>query len=308
MMSTSAAQMLEIPILEDPDGQFHKHYNRTSFEFSHGLANHPLFELPSLIALARRMPDHHDTYWSNGSVGVTNRWEDGMAGRASLEDTLTHIADNNSIVILKHTEQDSEFAPVLQTFLQRVVDHAGAQMRDDVIVGEVLILVTSPNRVTPYHIDAESNHIVQITGEKTLSVFDQNDRELLTDLELERYYTGDASGAQYRQEYQKQAQHYRLRPGIGVHMPVAAPHWVQNDDNISVTLSVNYELHSLRHLRQIYAMNRRLRRFGLTPTPPGRSIALDKCKYVAQRGASSLRALLGKRPLPPPTHGIWTPV
>ena len=47
-------------LLTDPDGQFSRNYNRTPFQFPHGLKGLPLFELPSLVELAKRMPDHRD--------------------------------------------------------------------------------------------------------------------------------------------------------------------------------------------------------------------------------------------------------
>jgi len=39
----------------------------------------------------------------------------------------------------------------------------------------------------------------------------------------------------------KRAHNFRLTPGGGVHIPVNAPHWVKNDANVSVSLSVNFE-------------------------------------------------------------------
>src|SRR5579864_1523151 len=100
-------------LLADPEGSLQRNYNRRTFMFPHGLAGHPLFELDSLIGLARRMPDHRDTYWSNGKVAVTHGWDAGTTGRRSLEDTIANIATNDSIVILKHTEQDPVHGPVL---------------------------------------------------------------------------------------------------------------------------------------------------------------------------------------------------
>ena len=93
------------------------------------------------------MPDHRDTYWSNGKVAINNRWETGTEGRASLQDTIVNIAHNDSMVILKHTEQDPVYGPVLQDFLTRLVVASGARMRGDVTIGEALILLSSPNRI-----------------------------------------------------------------------------------------------------------------------------------------------------------------
>ena len=293
-----------LPILTDPTGAFQRNYNTAPFMFPHGLAGHGLFELPSLLALAQRMPDHRDTYWSNGKPAVTDRWEKGRDGKLSLEDTITGIAENDSLVILKHTEQDPVYAPLLRQFLEAVVQFSGDVMRRDVVVGEVLILISSPNRLTPYHIDAETNFLVQVTGSKTLYVFDHADRALVTHGERERYFAGDFNGAAYREAKQQDATCYDLRAGSGVHIPVFAPHWVQNHDNVSVALSVNYELRSVARMADIYAVNRTIRRFGLQPAGPGATGWRDGVKLASAQGIKAMQRLRNRVPSRPPG---WSP-
>jgi hypothetical protein len=105
-----------MPVLTDPGGQFARNYNRRQFLFRHGLKDHPLFELPNLIALAKR-PLHVEAYWSNGKVEPTDSWGTDRAPRLTLIDTLAGIGDNNSLVILKQVAQDPVYGPVLQDFL-----------------------------------------------------------------------------------------------------------------------------------------------------------------------------------------------
>src|SRR5215470_7249157 len=131
LSGSTAAPATPLQLLSDPQGLFRQNYNRKTFCFAHGLASSPLFDLQSLIELSRRMPDHRDTYWSNGKVAVGHGWEAGTAARLSLQDTIAQIAENDSIVILKHTEQDPLYAPLLQDFLGTVVSLAGEQMRSD---------------------------------------------------------------------------------------------------------------------------------------------------------------------------------
>ncbi len=303
LAAPSAPATASRPVLSDKSGQFRQHYNTAPFMFQHGLAGHELFELPSLMALARRMTDHRDTYWSNGKPGLTDRWEKGRDGGLSLLDTMAGIAGNDSMVILKHTEQDPVFAPVLQGFLRTVVELAGDAMRQDVVVGEVLILLSSPNRLTPYHIDAETNYLVQVTGNKTCWVFDHTDRTLVTHQERERYFAGDHNAAAFREGRQGEAQRFELLAGNGVHIPVFAPHWVQNHDNVSVALSVNYELRSIARMGDIHMVNRQLRRLGLQPSAPGQPGWRDGLKLALAGGVTRLRGVKGA----PPAAGGWTP-
>lgn len=295
------------PVLTDPHGDFARQYNRQSFCFEHGLKGNPLFELDSLVELSKRLPAHPDfAYWSNGRVSINDPWEKGMSERYSLQDTIRGIADNNSIVIMKHTEQDPVIGPVLQEILSKFVEYSGAQMRDDVIVGESLILVSSPNRITPYHFDAELNYLVQVTGDKTFHVFDHTKAQQVTDEELEGYFSGAPSAARYGEAKQAHATVYDLKAGQGIHIPVTAPHWVQNGDNISVALSINYELKSVAQRAKSYWLNHRLRKLGINPSSPGRSAMLDGMKAASATSLQGLRGLLKPAP-PPPTWQVWTP-
>ncbi len=294
---------VDVPVILDPNGEFRRNYNRVNFRFAHELAGSPMWELPNLIALSRRMPDHRDTYWSNGKIAVENNWEYKQSEKLSLDETMVNIEHNNSMVMLKHTEQDPEYGPQLKRVLARIVELAGEQMRADVTVGEVLILISSPNRVTPYHMDGETNFLLQVAGDKQFYVFDHTDRTLVTELELERFYSVSAVLATYRPERQADAAAYDLHAGFGIHVPVNAPHWVQNNDNMSVALSVTYELRSVDRLQELHRINRRLRGIGLRPAPPGRSPWRDEVKLAAYRAARSLRK---PQPIVRP-YPVWTP-
>jgi hypothetical protein len=291
------------PVILDPQGAFARNYNRVNFMFPHELAGSPLWQLPNLIELSRRMPDHRDTYWSNGPIAVNNNWEYKQNEKRPLDETMVNIEHNNSMVMLKHTEQDPVYGPLLKQVLARIVALAGEQMRADVTVGEVLILISSPNRVTPYHMDGETNFLLQVAGDKKFYVFDHTDRTLVTDLDLEKFYAVSMVLATYHPDRQAEANAYDLRAGHGIHVPVNAPHWVQNSNNVSVALSVTYELRSVDRLQELHRFNRKLRALGLTPTPPGRSQWRDEVKLATYRAARSFKR--PERVVHP--YPLWTP-
>jgi hypothetical protein len=223
-----------------------------------------------------------------------------------VQETIATIAENDSIVILKHTEQDPIYGPVLQDFLGRVVTLAGEQMRSDVTVGEALILISSPHRVTPYHMDNETNFLVQVRGDKWFYVFDHDDPTLVSPQEREQYFMGDISSIPYRKERQKDAVAYDLKAGYGVHVPLLAPHWVQNRDNISIAISITYELRSVGRLHRIHRTNHRLRRLGVNPTPPGVSPWRDSLKVGAAQAFGHLNSAWRPKEAPRP-YAKWTP-
>ncbi|MGH6795835.1 MAG: hypothetical protein ACREDH_11745, partial [Methylocella sp.] len=222
--SGAAPQGRDMPVLTDPDGQFARNYNRRNFLFRHALKDHPLFELPNLIALAKR-PLHVGAYWSNGKVEATDSWGTNRAPRLSLIDTIANIGDNNSRVILKQVAQDPVYGPVLQDFLASVVELSGEQMRQEVGVGETSILISSPNRLTPFHMDDDCNFLMQAVGNKTLFVYDHNDRTLVSHQEREQYHRGNHNSIVFKESRLCEATAYELEAGYGVNIPVFAPHW-----------------------------------------------------------------------------------
>lgn len=277
------------------DSRFSELYNRASFLFTHGLKNNPLFELPSLAALAqRRAAISEYAYWSNGPVDVSDRWEKGSAARYSLAETLANIANNNSLVMLRRLDQDDIFGPFIRAILERVVDMAGPQMREDLIVGRGTILIASPHRLTAYHIDSDINFLFQVTGNKQISVFDQTNKAVISDEELERYYAGDQNGAQFEERKQANAKTYDFYAGCGVHIPCMAPHWAKNSDNVSIALSLNFDLKSIARLSRVYQVNHALRRLGARPVPPGTSAWRDRVKLGAHSGLVVVRRLTKK--------------
>ena len=47
------------------------------------------------------------------------------------------------------------------------------------------IFVTSPGRITPYHMDGETNFLAQIHGTKLVYIYDGNDKAVLSDEDME---------------------------------------------------------------------------------------------------------------------------
>jgi hypothetical protein len=267
-------------------------FQRKSFSFSHGLAGHPLFESRSLLDLANRIPKYPGfVYWQNGKVDVGGNWSDRPAKCLTLAETLEGIEENNSLIVLKHAEQDPVYGGLLSDILTAIYEYAPAAVRSDIVLGESLIFINSPNRKTVYHFDLEPSCLLQIRGEKFVSVFDQNDPSIISHEMLEQYCNGNQDAAVYRPEKQAEAAHYHLTPGLGVHFPSTAPHWVQNGPQVAVSININFDLRSAHHrLKAIYKVNRYLRRLGFHPKPPGQSPLIDGLKATV---ANTVRRAAG---------------
>jgi hypothetical protein len=271
------------------NGEFAAKFNRVDFMFDHGLAQHPMFTVPALGALAQRIPKYDDfVYWQNGRVQVNDKWDANPAARLSLEQTIEGIAHNDSLVILKHAEQDSIYGPVLREILQRIYSFTPRAAQADIVLGESLIFLNSPGRKTAYHLDLESNFLLQITGEKFVHVFDCADRLITPHEELENHCSGNHNGAIFKPERQNDAHYHHLTPGHGVHFPSMGPHWVQNGNDVSISININFDLLSIHQRKKsIYRFNRVMRRLGLKPTAPGTSPVRDALKEKISAGVST---------------------
>ncbi len=162
-------------------------------------------------------------------------------------------------------------------------------MREDVTASRGTILLASARRITSYHIDADVNFLFQVIGDKSIHVYNQTDRSLLTHEELERYHLGNMSGATFKPARDADGIRYRLKPGEGVHIPYTAPHWATTLDAHSVAVSINFDLRSTSRDAALYRLNGRLRRLGMAPTPPGISAWRDGVKLAAVQSLRIIR-------------------
>ena len=255
-------------------------FDRRPFCFSQNLANHPLFELPRLIELAEFLRrDPHNTAYDAGDIKVEQRWNQRPQNSYTLREALERLECAGAWVILKHSETSPEYRELMEAVLLDVEEASGYALRRRIKNPEVQIMLASPGRITPYHFDNECNVLMQIRGEKDIFVFDQTDRQVLTEVELERFWVGDWNAGEYKERCQDRAYAVRLVPDGGVHIPVNAPHWVKNHDNVSVSLSINFEWRD-ESLYNVYRANYFLRKLGMQPAPPGTSAWRDGVKHV----------------------------
>jgi hypothetical protein len=269
-------------------------YNRSSFAFDHFLHELDLFDPGPLRELAKRLPD--PAYYSTAKSTVADGWKHLGGDRPSLDATMAKLGETNSLVLLKRCEKDPKWGELFRALMREVVEQAGDALGADLDAGRTTIVISSPRRVTSYHIDAEVNFLLQVRGHKLLHVFDPNDRAILSEAELEAFYGGDYDAARYRAERESNACIYQLEPGRGIHIPLHGPHWAQNQDDVSVGVSLNFNLRSGARLAKLYKMNNRLRKAGFHPISPGVSAWRDDVKVAAFTGLDGMRALLRARP------------
>ena len=134
-------------------------------KLNNGLAGHPLLGRDALALLADRMPAEQVEY-NLGRLPLDLRPEDTPLNGLSVGETVRSIADNESWVVLKNVERDADYAALLDYALAPLVPIVAAQT-GEMLHREAFIFITSPDSVTPFHMDPEHNILLQIEGNKT---------------------------------------------------------------------------------------------------------------------------------------------
>ena len=274
--------MTDFAIVESEPSLFRERLNRAHFAFRHRLAGHPLFELPRLIELCERIRKSDRP----GGLAVFGAGSGSPRGRPieaacerDLADLIGELPTGDKRLRLSGAQHyDDDYRALHDQILSEIDKLSGFGLRGEIGWSSMTILLSSPEMVTPYHMDHQSNLLFQITGHKKICIFDPNDRQVLTEAAIEEYYGGDKHGAEYQDSLQGKGADYELIPGAAVHNPPLGPHWVKNGTDVSVSMSINYSLRESEHRARVYQVNRYLRRLGLAPLPPGRSSLRDWMK------------------------------
>ena len=276
-------------LLELDKATFASKFNREPFTVRHRLADHPLFALPRLIELARRLPAEHVSY-NSGDVPVTTGLYKGPQTGLSIEETIRQIEQCRSWMVLKYVEGDPEYRQLLDDCLD-LVKPLSEPVAPGMKKRQGFIFISSASSVTPYHMDPEYNFLLQVRGNKRITIWDPADRSILSEKALEDYYSEREFQIAFKEEYRDKAKRFTLAPGLGLHFPVTAPHFVENGDEVSISFSITFQTPASERRRFLYGANARLRQLGFKPTPVGRSALRDRTKHIAFRAVRFAKSL-----------------
>jgi hypothetical protein len=298
-MTPAPAAATGPPLAPIDPARFAAAFNRRPFLIRHQLAGHPLFALPRLVELARRLPADRVEY-NAGDVPISLDPRDTPRTGLSVEETIRRIEACRSWMVLKNVEHDPDYRALLDACLDQLRPHT-EPLAPGMSGREAFVFISSPDSVTPYHVDPENNFLLQIRGTKRISVFDRHDRQVVSEPELEAFFGGASRNLVYREAYQERATVLELSPGDAVHVPVAAPHWVKNGPRVSISFSITFRTADSDRREILYRINHRLRRWKLRPAPIGRSPVADDAKYLVFRALRGARRLVTGR-LDAPRH------
>lgn len=258
------------------------YFLKKPFRLQHTLADNPLFALSRLVELAKSMPRDAIEY-NSGKVAIGAKPEDVPKIGRSAEDVIKSIETENAWMVIKHVEEQPEYRTLLEQFVTEANIAAGRKPSDFSDV-EGFIFVSSAKATTPFHNDAEENILIQIRGDKFVRTFDNDDRALISETDLE-ISPNKHRNRHYEEWFEQRATLHTLKPGDAVHMPYMIPHWVSTGNTYSISMAMTWKTPEVLRLNKIRLMNGTLRRFGMAQSPPGVSPAMDAAKVFAHDAA-----------------------
>ena len=255
-------------------------YPEGPHKLRHNLSAHPLLELDALAELGEALPARSVEY-NRGDVpiGVDGKPE---GNGLTIGETIRGIESTESWAVLKNIEQHPAYAALLAELLgelhDEIVRKTGRMMKT-----QGFVFVSSPDAVTPYHFDPEHNILLQLTGQKAMTVFPAGDPLFAPDRVHESYHTGGARELAWRDELACHGQTFRLAEGEAIYVPVMAPHHVKNGPVPSISLSITWRSEWSFAEADARALNAWLRKRGFDPLPPQRWPVRNMAKAIAWR-------------------------
>jgi hypothetical protein len=275
--------------LLDLDEQlFRSDFDRRPFKITHHLVGHPLFQFPRLIELARSLG--HPILYFRGDHSVNQAGEGSNEKRTFVDRNLAR-PDLSPVEVLAQIEscrawmqlRDVGADPAYAELLRQIIEEfkgPSELVATGLSAPRADIFVSSPGSTTPFHLDEEHNFLLQIRGSKKLSIANGFDPAVLDPERLRAYFQGGGELAPYSEHLEQHSVHVDLRPDEGVHIPPCHPHWVQNGNEVSISLGILWFSDVTARRRHLYRVNNWLERVGLHPGPPGDSRFSDSIKAL----------------------------
>jgi hypothetical protein len=250
-----------------------------SMGFTHDLQQDDRLTLAAVAELADRLPRRSVIADTAAQPLLVPQ---GGPPRGALErpgDVIRDLQNANAWLTLLNVEDDPGMAELMNTYLDQLESGMSAKQGKRVKMRKrvAFVFVSSPNSVTPVHFDIEHSLLMQVSGQKTVSI-GRFESDAARRHEFDRYWDGSHGRIE---TLQPEVAAYSMTPGRGVYIPPGTPHWVHNGPAISLSVTLTYFTAATVRENRVEDFNSHLRRRHMTPREPGRSAAVDAAKSYA---------------------------
>lgn len=269
------------------------------FPIRHKLSGHPLLSLPRIAELAAELPRDLIEY-NSGKVAISQDPDAIPSVDLDPVDIVKRIETAGAWIVLKRIETSPHYRMLLEDTLLSVARARGCNSLLDAGFEQIegFLFVSSPNSTTPFHLDSEDNFFVHIHGEKFFTIFDNTDRAIVADDEIERSMTKHRN-LRYDESFAPRGEEFHLFAGDGCYVPYQWPHWVRTSDIYSISMAITWKTRRVRRLNDLHFFNSMLRDIGFPQQPPGREPLRDALKLAFYRTVTTairpLRASMAMR-------------
>jgi hypothetical protein len=224
----------------------------------------------ALIHLLNRYPIelfdiNHYEFDADGQVSL----ETGERGHADGATVLKAIREGKLWVNLRGVEHAHPglWAEIQMSF-QKLAPHIGAEKAHK-MTGQLIL--SSPVTRVPYHFDAAGVVLFHLRGVKRVWVYPNTEGFLPQDAMEKVIMRTTTEELPYSRIMDGAAWRFDVVPGEALAWPLYAPHRVENQEGLCVSLSMDYQTWSSRILTGAHRANGVLRRWGWKIAPMQKS-------------------------------------
>jgi Cupin-like domain len=275
------------PVITAANEALRRDFPLKPFAIRHRLAGHPLLTLPRIAQLAAELPRDLIEY-NSGKVAISQDPDAIPSVDLDPVEIVERIETAGAWMVLKRVENSPEYKKLLEDTLLSVARARGFNSLADAGFEQLegFLFVSSPNSTTPFHLDSEDNFFVHIHGEKFFTVYDNTDRAVVDDDEIERSMTKHRN-LKFDTRFAPRATEFHLFAGDGCYVPYQWPHWVRTADSYSISMAITWKTREVRRLNDLHFLNSMLRGIGLKQKPPGKQPISDALKLGFYRTVTS---------------------
>ena len=275
------------PVITAANDALRREFPLRPFAIRHKLAGHPLLTLPRIAQLAAELPRDLIEY-NSGKVAISQDPDAIPSVDLDPVEVVKSIETAGAWMVLKRVENAPEYRRLIEDTLLSVARARGFNSLRDAGFEQLegYLFVSSPNSTTPFHLDSEDNFFVQIHGEKFFTIFDNSDRSIASEAEIEHSMTKHRN-LKYDESLAPRGIEFHMFDGDGCYVPYQWPHWVRTAGSHSISMAITWKTREVRRVNDLHFFNSMLRGLGWPQKPPGAQPAFDSVKLAVYRTATT---------------------
>ncbi|MFM5906619.1 MAG: hypothetical protein ACKOPO_03370 [Novosphingobium sp.] len=277
------------PILDaDQIARLDEGYRAAVTSFSHDLAGNPLFTLDRLkeVACVLDTGNPKDAEVRMGGDDIDAEFDFADQSEGTVADAIDRLAQRNRWIMFGDLTRVPGYAEIVSELTASIAALIGRH-GDEMISTNSFIFLSSPGAFTPYHFDAEHNILFHIGGNKKFATCPLG-APWLSPQQQELFFATNDNMLPWDPSWEAAASVQQMQPGDAIYVPYKVPHWVENGDEISVSLSIVWRTRECLYLDYATRFSAMMRRMGMNPAYDGSFPTRVGAKSMAWRAMQRL--------------------